>query len=263
MIAIEMMRRGALRIFLLAIFCAGPSRAAITPPTADTPPLDAIVAKTLAKADTQQKALRSMQFDQVATVEQLNDRDQTTKREVLQMVMRPGGHPSMQVISAKGDNLPTNPDEVKKQGREVEGNKQNFTLRSLVNRFTLTLAGEEQIDGERAYVIGFTPKANQPYRDETEKVVDQLQGHIWVSARTFNVLQTEAVLAHPVSVAWFVAKIPQLDFHYAMLTDTDAGFAPCQVKITLQVRAFFVGYHVRQTIDMANFRGRVDAKPPG
>ncbi len=34
-------------------------------------------------------------------------------------------------------------------------------------------------------------------------------------------------------------------------------FTSCQVQITLQVRAFFVGYHERQTLDMKNFRPRI------
>jgi hypothetical protein len=202
-----------------------------------------------------------MQYDQVANVEQLNDSNQTTKHEVLQMLVRPGGHPSMLVLSTKGDNLPSNQTQAQAQGNDVEGNKQNFTLSALVNRFAITLVGEDQIDGEPVYVIAFTPKPDQPVRDETEKVVNQLQGQMWISQRTFNVLQTEATLVHPVSVAWFLAQIPTLDFHYAMPTDPGDGFAPCQVKITLEVKAFFVGYHVRQTIDMANFRPRPEGKP--
>ena len=242
---------------VLAIVWAGRAWAAPNPPTAACPPLATIIAKTLAQADAQQKALQSMQYDQVATVEQLDDSNKTTKHEILQMIIRPGGHPSMQVVSAKGDNLPSNPDEAKAQGRDVEGNKQTFTLRELVDRFALALVGRDRIDGQPAYVIAFTPKPDQPYHDDTEKVVNQLQGRMWISARTYNVLQTEATLAHPVSVAWFLARIPMLDFQYHMPSDTPAGIAPCQVKITLEVKAFFVGYHVRQTIDMTNFRARL------
>jgi hypothetical protein len=143
----------------------------------------------------------------------------------------------------------------------VESNKQTFTLRDLVDRFTIVLAGEDQIAGQPTYVLAFTPKPNQPYHDETEKVVNQLQGHMWISARTYNVLRTEASLVHPVSIAWFLARIPTLDFHYST-QDTDAGFAASQVQITLQVDAFFVGFHERQTIDMTNFRPRFPDKLP-
>jgi hypothetical protein len=104
-------------------------------------------------------------------------------------------------------------------------------------------------------VIAFTPKPNQPYKDETEKVVNQLHGRMWISADTYDVLQTEASLAQPVSVAWFLATIPKLDFHYSRL-DLSKPFTPCQVLITLQVHAFFVGFYERQDIEMKNFKPR-------
>jgi hypothetical protein len=255
--------------FLLAGLCPFIGHATPTPPSATTPSLQKIIDSTLAHDDAQQQLLQSMQYDQTADVDQLDDTDKVTQHEVLQMIIRPGANPSMQIVSVSGDNIPTDPDQAETQakGRDVEGNKQIFTLRALVNRFTIALAGVDQIDGQPTYVLAFTPKPDQPYHDETEKVVNQLQGHMWISARTYNVLRTEASLAHPVSIAWFLAKIPTLDFHYST-QDTDVGFAPSQVRITLEVDAFFVGFHERQTIDMTNFRARPPAaatseKTPG
>jgi hypothetical protein len=234
-----------------------PGHAAITPPSAVAPTLQKIIENTLARDDLQQQALQSTQYDQTASIDQLDDSGKVTQHEVLRMIIRPGANPSMQIVSVQGDNIPTNPDDAEAQakGRDVEGNKQTFTLRMLVNRFNITLAGEDKIAGQPAYVIAFAPKPNQPYHDETEKVVNQLQGHMWISAQTYNVLQTEAGLARPVSIAWFLAKIPTLDFHYSA-PDINTGFAPCQIQITLQVNALFVGFHERQTIEMMNFRPR-------
>jgi hypothetical protein len=249
------------RFFLLAGLCPFISYAASPSPSAITPLLQTIIDNTLAHDDAQQQALQSMQYDQTAAVDQLDGSDRVTHHEVLQMIISPGANPSMQIVSVTGDNIPSNPDDAEAQatGRDVEGNKQTFTLHDLVNRFTIALAGEDRISGQPTYVLAFTPKPNQPYHDETEKVVNQLQGRMWISARTYNVLRTEASLAHPVSIAWFLARIPTLDFHYST-QDSDVGFAPSHVQITLQVDAFFVGFHERQAIDMTNFRPRPAAK---
>jgi hypothetical protein len=249
-----MHRVTSFNFFLLVSLCPFISQAA------PTPSLQQIIDNTLAHDDAQQQALQSMQYDQTAAVDQLDGSDKVTRHEVLQMLISPGVNPSMQIVSVTGDNIPSDPDqaEAQAQGRDVESNKQTFTLRALVDRFTIVLAGEDQIAGQPTYVLAFTPKPNQPYHDETEKVVNQLQGHMWISARTYNVLRTEASLAHPVSIAWFLARIPTLDFHYST-QDTDVGFAASQVQITLQVDAFFVGFHERQTIDMTNFRPRPPA----
>jgi len=56
-----------------------------------------------------------------------------------------------------------------------------------------------------------------------------------------------------VRVAWFLAKVPTLRFEYRM-HDSESGFANSQERITLEVRALFVGYHERQVIRMSGFR---------
>ncbi len=255
-----MNRLASLGFFLLGGPCSFITHAAPAPPPATTPALQKIIDDTLAHDDAQQQALQSMQYDQTAVVDRLDGGGRVTHHEVLQMIIRPGANPAMQLVSVTNDDISSKPDQAEAQadGRDVEDNKQTFTLRALVNRFTLALAGEEQIAGQPAYVLAFTPKPNQPYHDDTEKAVNQLQGHIWISARTHKVLRTQARLSHPVSVAWFLARIPTLDFYYST-PDTDAGFAPSQVRITLEVDALFVGFHERQTIDMTNFRPRAPA----
>lgn len=249
--------------FFLAALCPVVSNA--TP----LPSLQEIIAKTLAHDDAQQQLLQSMQYDQTANIDQLDGHDKVTRHEVLHMIVRPGGNPPTQIISFSGDNIPSDPDqaEAQAQGRDVESNKQTFTLGALVNRFTITLVGEDLLAGQPTYEIAFAPKPDQPYHDDTEKVVNQLQGHMWISARTYNVLRTEASVARPVSVAWFLASVPKLNFHYST-SDTDVGFAASQVLITLQVNALFVGFHERQIIDMTNFIPRLPAgvtaaKAPG
>jgi len=211
----------------------------------------------VAHDDERQQKLKSMQYDQTGNLDQLDDDGKIAKHETLEMVIYPGGNPSMKIVSVKGDHIASNPDQAEAQakGRDVEDNKDNFSLHMLVDRFKLSLDGVTELAGHRAYVIDFEPKPNQPYKDETEKIVNQLHGRIWVSSDSYDVLQTDASLAHPVSVAWFFASIPKLDFHYSRL-DQSREFTPCQVKITLEVHAFVVSFNQRQTVDMRNFRSR-------
>jgi len=224
---------------------------------AETPPLQKIIDRTLAHDDERQKLLQKMQYDQTADIDELDGKGDIKRHETLEMIIYPGGTPSMKIVSVKGDHIPTDPDqaEAQEKGRDVEGNKNTFTLRQLVDRFTLTLAEVTHLAGHRAYVIAFTPKPDQPYKDETEKVVNRLHGRMWISADSYDVLQTEASLAEPVSIAWFLATIPKLDFHYSR-PDISKTFTPCQVRITLQVQALVVGFHQRQVVDMKNFKSR-------
>lgn len=231
---------------------ATPGRSEDTPP-----PLQKIVDRTVARDDFRLKELQSMQYDQTANLDELDSNGNVTKHETLEMIIRPGGKPEMKIVSVKGDHIPSNPDEAENQakGRDVEDNKHSFNLRTLVDRFSLAYAGRETLGGHPAYVIAFTPKPDQPYHDETEKIVNQLHGKIWVSTDSYDVLQTEASLTEPVYVAWFLASIPKLTFHYSRL-DLSKEFTSCQVQIALEIKALFVDIRQRQILDIRNFRPR-------
>ena len=224
---------------------------------APTPSLKEIVERTVAHDEARQNMLQKMQYDQTANVDELDGSGNVVKHETLQMIIYPGGNPNMKVVSITGDHIPSDPDQAEAQskGRDVEDNKHNFTLRALCDRFNLSLSDETQLNGRAVHVVAFSPKPDQPYADETEKVVNQLHGKMWISADTYDVLKTEASLAEPVSVAWFLATVPKLEFHYSR-PDTTKEFTPCQVQITLQVKAFIVGFYERQTVDMSNFKAR-------
>jgi len=219
------------------------------------PSVREIIAKTLAHDDARQRALQAMQYDQTAEIDQLDSQERVTRHDVMAMVVSPDSHPPMKITSVSGDNAPPLSDHAAVQGMadDVEGNKATFTLHDLADRFIITHEGDDVIDGVPVYLLTFSPKPGQPWHDDTEKVVNQLCGHVWISQRTYNVLRTEATLTHPVRVAWFLAKVPTLRFEYRM-HDSESGFANSQERITLEVRALFVGYHERQVIRMSGFR---------
>ena len=75
-------------------------------------------------------------------------------------------------------------------------------LKDIAERFTITLAGMDTCEGQATYVLAFAPKANQGYRDQTEKVLNQLQGKMWISTTDYSVLKTDASLAQPVAIVW-------------------------------------------------------------
>ncbi len=218
------------------------------------PSVTDIIARTLQKDEARQQALPSMRYDETATIDQLDRQERVTRHEVLALIMSPGARPPVKVTAVGGDAAPPLGDRAAVQGLvdDVEGNQATFTLRDLADRFVVTLVGHDVIEGAPVYVLAFAPRPGQPWKDDTEKVVNQLHGQVWISRRTWKVLRTDATLAGPVRVAWFLATVPTLRFEYRT-HESDAGFADSQETITLEVDALFVGYHERQTIQMSHF----------
>ena len=227
--------------------------ASATPPP-PAPRVDDLVAKVVARDQNTQEQLRSMQYRETIHGEQLDAHGDVTQRQDTQMIVQPGASEPFKVISVRGDRIPADPDEAVRQakGQETDRRKHDFSLRVLAARFNISYVGLGSSLGVPAYILSFEPKPNQPYRDQTEKVLNQLHGRLWIDPRTDVVLQTEATLVQPVTVAWIFAKITRLDFKYQMRS-TASIFGPSGLQVSVEVSTPLWSVRQRQTIDLTDF----------
>jgi hypothetical protein len=223
----------------------------------DTPALSTIIEGVIARDAATQKALQSLEYHQTLKTERLDANDHITQQQEIEMIIRPGAADEIQVISEKGDDLPANPDQasLQAQGKKAQRQKFNFSLKDLVSRFSITLAGTGTVHDQAVYIIAFEPKPGQPYRNQTEKVLNQLKGRMWVSTRDYTVLRTEATLAEPVEVAWIFAQVSALSFRYE-LDNTSGQMGPAHVETSVQVDAPLIAIRQRTTVDLTQFEPR-------
>ena len=196
-----------------------------------------------------------MAYDEQVHTERLDAAGRVTQRQDLRLIVRPGAKQELQVVSVKGDALPSDPDAAARQaqGKEAQRRQQTLDLRALSTRFHLTLAGRSTELGAPAYIVAFEPKPDQPFHSQTEKVLNQLHGRIWVRASDDTILRTEATLRQPVQVAWIFASITQLDFHYE-LPAGGSEYGPAWLQTAVEVHAPLINLRQRQRIDMTHFR---------
>ena len=223
----------------------------------DTPPLPTILAGVIARDAQTQRELRTMEYDQLVHTERLDAQGKVTTHQDLKLLVRPGAEQEIQVLEVHGDDIPTDADQAaqKAKGQEISRRKQAFDLKSIATRFNITLQGTTNELGPKAYLLAFEPRPNQPYSTQTEKVLNQLHGHMWIRASDDTILRTDATLLHPVEVAWIFASIDHLDFHYE-LPPGGSEYGPAWLQTSFEVAAPLIRIRQRQHIDMTHFRPR-------
>lgn len=244
--------------FLLLLALAVPAFGTTSPATTSaSPSLPALLEGVIARDAQTQHELKGMAYDEEVHTERLDATDHVTQHQDLRLIVRPGAKQELEVVSVRGDNLPADPDEAAQQakGKELQRRQQTLDLKALSTRFNLTLQGTCTDLGTKAYVVAFEPRPNQPYHSQTEKVLNQLHGRIWVRASDDTILRTEATLLHPVQVAWIFASITRLDFHYE-LPAGGSEYGPAWLQTFVEVHAPLVAIRQRQRIDMTDFRPR-------
>jgi hypothetical protein len=252
------------RLLLLLLLTLPARSAPVATPVAPTPPapsLPVLLDGVIARDAQTQRELKGMVYDEQVHTERLDAAGHVTQHQDLRLIVQPGAKQELKVVSVQGDNLPTNPDEAARQakGKEMQRRQQTLDLKALSTRFKLTLQGTCTDLGTPAYIVAFEPKPGQPYHSQTEKVLNELHGRIWVRASDDTILRTEASLLHPVQVAWIFASITKLDFRYE-LPFGGSEYGPAWLQTYAEVRAPLIAICQRQRIDMTDFRPR--AKPP-
>jgi hypothetical protein len=224
------------------------------------PPLSVIIAQVVKKADADQVALQSMEYDQATSVEELNDLGQVVHRQQRQAIVRPGAPVEMEETSVTGDKLSTDSTRKARQAavrQNVNEGRKEFSMAKMVGRFDVTYKGKVEIAGRPAYQLAFEPKPYQKYDTQIERILDQLHGRIWVNPDNYAILQTDAHLVAPIKIGWFLATIKQLDFHYLFQGKTSHDLGPARIDIVIWIDIpVWPTIHQHQALELTNFRAR-------
>lgn len=227
--------------------------------SAAEPSLNEIVGRVLDRDEALQKALSAYEYDQKVSVQKLDGSGKAVKTRTVQMVVRPGKKNSFTIVADKKGDGAFIPGEVSYRDRKIaedsEKSKETFALRDLAQRYQLKLAGTAKLDTHETWVIHFTPKPNQSFKNRTEKVLNSLEGDMWVNQADYSILRTEAKLKERVELAWFFVTLDKMTFSYRA-QPIPIGFGPALLKMDLNVSVPFFDIRQRQIISMENFRGR-------
>jgi len=80
-------------------------------------------------------------------------------------------------------------------------NRENFLTPELVARFKFQLTDQAQVNGRRAYGIGFEPKNPEPpVRHLIDKLLNQISGTLWIDAEEFELARADIQLRSEVDL---------------------------------------------------------------
>lgn len=99
-------------------------------------------------------------------------------------------------------------DRRKREGKEKkERDEARAFLRDVANAYDFRIAGEDAIDGRKAWIIEATPRKDfhptQPHVD----ILPKLQGKVWIDQQDYNWIKAEAEAIDTISFGLFLARV--------------------------------------------------------
>jgi hypothetical protein len=240
---------------LLAVFLLAGATSLLR---AAAPPVSEIVKNVVARDEAQQKELAQYAYHQRVRTEKLNP--DGTVRSASEIVMTVHSGDDFTIVADGSGNVlaPTQvTDRQRKEARDSEKLKASFSLRRLAGRFDIAMKGEATVAGKAAWVVAFTPRPDQPFRNRIEKILNNLAGTMWIAQDDYSILRTEAKLVHPVDMAWFFATMENLNYSYRANPSPDGtppSLRPAEFDVTFDIDVMTRQIRQRQAISMSDYR---------
>jgi hypothetical protein len=138
------------------------------------------------------------------------------------------------------------------------GLKYNQSLRAqldlakLAPRFVYSIRGTAEVEGRDCWVVGYRPKPGASASSREEKVINALQGQLWIDKETFAILRCDGKTAEPVKVA-LIATVDSLEFSYQSQKLSNGEVVPQFFDVAMTLKAPFFYARQRQVCTLSNF----------
>lgn len=191
--------------------------------------------RALTAFDTQRAALRDWQYHQTLTTHQFDGAGKVTARGTWQSIVRPGDPRPLEYTaermegklsffkaessssSARASPSPkSKPRDEREEKNQAESTVEAVRKYNLRDRYNWKRLPDENVVGEGAYVLAFSPKPRQNTHSREERFFSLLAGKVWISRSDFIILKAEAALQSPSQLFWVLARVTTFQFTYIL-----------------------------------------------
>lgn len=233
---------------------------AITPPASSeniSPEAGQILERALQDAENFRKQLASSEYDATMFIQEWDGRGRLRGTAKATAIMRPGDAHPVTFLSREIHGKVRLPDEKdRSKDDDKDETLQDFAREhNIPERFEFTLGGTEEVCGERARRIEFTPREHQPEKNTADRFLDSISGTAWVTEEKNRLVKFEMRLTHPFQLFWIFAVLKEFSLQYELITPGEIlGHAKLKVLYALTTPV----YHIRQQhdLDLDHFRPR-------
>ncbi|MGD9895561.1 MAG: hypothetical protein AB7T14_00565 [Candidatus Methylacidiphilaceae bacterium] len=220
------------------------------------PGVEEILREVVARDDEAKQLLLRLEYCQEIRTDQLDRGGNAKKTNEIRMVVKPGEGLLLVPNSSSGTvSVQKLSSQQLREARAAQQVSDFLAMRNLVPRYEIRLEGEDVWNGQRAYVLSFSPKPDAPCQTRADRVINALKGRLWARKKDCSLLHVEANLTHPVPIAWIFASVDQMDIWYEGASPSpDLGVLPARGWVEYQVGTWFGDHHAKQQVVMRNYR---------
>ena len=223
-----------------------------------SPEIAQMMERALQDAENFRQQVRKSEYEAKMFVQEWDGRGQLRGTAKATAIMRPGDRHPMTFVSREVHGKVRLPSE-KDRGKDDDDDKttlQDFAREHKISeRFDFVVDGKEQVAGENAVRIQFSPTKRQPQKNRADRFLDTITGSAWVSEGTNRLVKFEMRLMQPFQLFWILAVLKECTIQYELLEPGEI-LGHAKLKITYAVTTPVYSIRQQHDVDLDHFRPR-------
>lgn len=222
------------------------------------PQVAQLMERALQDAENFRLQLRNAEYEAKMFVQEWDGRGRLRGTAKAIAIMRPGTAHPMTFVSREVHGkvrLPSGDD----RGKEDDEDKSTLLdfarEHKMADRYDFTVEGKEQVAGDTAVRIKFSPTKRQPEKNRADRFLDTITGTAWVSEARGRLVKLEMRLVQPFQLFWILAVLKECTIQYELVEPGEI-LGRAKLKIVFAVSTPVYSIHQQHDVELDHFRRR-------
>jgi hypothetical protein len=221
------------------------------------PQVAQLMERALQDAENFRLEVRSAEYEAKMFVQEWDGRGHLRGTAKATAIMRPGDRHPMTFVSREVHGKVRLPSE---NDRDKEDDDKSTLLdfareHKMSDRYDFAVEGKEQVAGDTAVRIKFTPTRRQPEKNRADRFLDTITGTAWVSEARNRLVKLEMRLVQPFQLFWILAVLKECTIQYELLEPGDI-LGHAKLKIVFAVTTPIYSIRQQHDVELDHFRRR-------
>jgi hypothetical protein len=223
-----------------------------------SPEIGQMMERALQDAENFRKQLATSEYDAITFVQEWDGRGRLRGTAKATAIVRPGDAHPVTFLSREIHGKVRLPEE---KGSSKEDDDKSTLLdfsreHRVAERFDFVVGGVEEIAGENARRVQFSPKQDQPpVKSTADRFLKAINGTAWVTENKNRLVKFEMQLARPFQLLWIFAVLKEFSLQYELITPGEV-LGHAKVKMIFSLNTPVYSMRQQHDIDLNNFRRR-------
>ncbi|MFL6588866.1 MAG: hypothetical protein ACJ8M4_01705 [Chthoniobacterales bacterium] len=224
------------------------------------PQMASLMGGALQDAENFRLQLRQSEYEAKMFVQEWDGRGRARGTAKATAMVRPGDPHPMTFVSREVQgkvHLPSeNNDGSDDKGKDDKSSLLDFAREHRISeRFDFGMEGKEQVGGDSAVRIRFTPTKRLPEKSRADRFLDAISGTAWVNEGRKRLVKFEMRLVQPFQLFWILAVLKECSIQYELLEPGEI-LGHAKLKIVFAVTTPVYSIRQQHDVELDHFRRR-------